>query len=81
MDDEDLEAFGYAAGMKTKLPFATLQGAAHQHQYQNQQSDSSFGLLMRASLHEELVCFLSLDLSRPSRDLLLRTLGCGFYVN
>jgi len=56
MDDEDLEAFGYAAGMKTKLPFASLQGGGPAAQHQHQHSaDSSFGLLMRTSLHEQLV--------------------------
>jgi hypothetical protein len=60
MDDEDLEALGYAAGLKTKLPFASLQSndnssSSPHHLKQKTDSSSSFGLLLRNSLHEQLV--------------------------
>jgi len=51
MDNEDLEALGYAAGMKTNLPFASLHHGSDEHP----PSSASLGQLLQFSLKEELV--------------------------
>jgi len=57
MDEEDLEALGYAAGMRTRLPFAYLNSSAPSAP--SAPSSASLSQLMNIQLHEQMIANVS----------------------